>query len=72
MDGSMTKAPLGGERTGPNPTDRARSLLTEGKGVPLGIADEGANHNDFKLSRQTFESIPIERPEPSEAQPQNL
>jgi len=24
MDGAMTKAPLGGERTGPNPTDRAK------------------------------------------------
>jgi len=24
MDGAMTKAPLGGDRTGPNPTDRAK------------------------------------------------
>ncbi len=24
MDGAMTKAPLGGEHTGPNPTDRAK------------------------------------------------
>ena len=36
----MTKAPLGGEKTGKNPTDRAksgveRSLLTEGHGVQL-------------------------------------
>jgi putative transposase len=35
LDGAMTKAPLGGKETGPNPTDRAkrgakRSLLTEG------------------------------------------
>ncbi len=41
MDGAMTKAPLGGEKTGPNPTDRGksgvkRSLLTEGHGVPIG------------------------------------
>jgi putative transposase len=49
-----------------------RSLLTEGKGIPLGIADEGANRNDFKLSRQTLESIPIERPQPTEDSPQNL
>ena len=39
MDGAMTKAPLGGEKTGKNPTDRAksgvkRSLLTEGHGIP--------------------------------------
>ena len=49
-----------------------RSLLTEGKGIPLGIADEGANRVDFKLSRQTLESIPIERPTPTEESPQNL
>ena len=34
MDGAMTKAPLGGERTGRNPTDRGKlgrsGLLTSG------------------------------------------
>src|SRR5918912_3678306 len=40
MDGAMTKAPLGRERTGRNPTDRGkqwtkRSLLTEANGVPV-------------------------------------
>jgi putative transposase len=49
-----------------------RSLLTEGKGIPLGIADEGANRNDFKLTGATLESIPIERPAPTEESPQNL
>ena len=49
-----------------------RSLLTEGNGIPLGIADDGANRVDFKLSRQTLESIPIERPKPTEESPQNL
>ena len=24
LDGAMTKSPLGGEETGPNPTDRAK------------------------------------------------
>ena len=43
MDGAMTKAPLGSQETGPNPTDRAksgvkRSLLTEGHGIPVGLA----------------------------------
>ena len=47
MDGAMTKAPLGGPATGPNPTDRAksgtkRSLLTDGHGIPLGLATAGA------------------------------
>ena len=41
LDGAMSKAPLGGQKTGPNPTDRAKrgtkkSLLTDGRGVPLG------------------------------------
>jgi transposase len=49
-----------------------RSLLTEANGIPLGIADEGANRVDFKLTRQTIESIPIDRPEPTAEQPQNL
>lgn len=31
VDGAMTKAPLGGEKTGPNPTDRAK----RGRSVPL-------------------------------------
>ena len=38
-DGAMTKAPLGGEATGSNPSDRGkrgtkRSLLTDGNGIP--------------------------------------
>jgi len=77
MDGAMTKAPLGGDKTGPNPTDRAkrgvkRSLLTEGHGVPLGLALDGANRNDMKLVRCTLESIVVERPEPTTEQPQGM
>ena len=64
VDGVMTKAPLGQEQTGPNPTDRAkrgvkRSVLVEGHGVPLGVAVDGANRNDFKMLQTTLESIPI-------------
>ena len=29
LDGAMTKSPLGGEETGPNPTDRAKKGLKE-------------------------------------------
>lgn len=55
---------------GKNPTDRGkqgtkRSLLTEGGGVPIGVVLEGSNRNDFKLLRQTIESIAIERPVPT-------
>jgi putative transposase len=77
MDGVMVKAPLGGEKTGPNPTDRGksgvkRSVLTEGHGVPIGIVIEGANRHDMKLLRPTIESIMIELPEPTEAHPQGM
>lgn len=39
---AMTKAPLGGEAMGLNPTERAKggakhSLLVEGNGVPVGL-----------------------------------
>ena len=77
LDGCMTKAPLGGEQTGKNPTDRAkkgtkRSVLVEGEGIPVGLATDGANRPDMKLTRQTLESIPIERPEATAADPQGL
>jgi len=77
MDGAMTKAPLGGEKTGPNPTDRAkqgvkRSLLTEGHGIPVGIAVAGANRHDMKLVEATLENLVVERPEPTEEKPQHM
>jgi putative transposase len=77
MDGAMTKAPLGGERTGRNPTDRGkqgtkRSLVTEANGVLVGLTVEGANRHDKKLVEATLESIPVERPEPTEAKPQGM
>ena len=77
MDGVMTKAPLGGEATGPNPTDRGkrgtkRSLLTEGGGIPIGLAVEGAHRHDMKLTRPTLQSQIVQRPDPTEEHPQNL
>lgn len=66
-----------GKKTGPNPTDRAkrgtkRSLLTEATGVPLGLAVASANKVDFRLVRETLESIPIKRPRPTRKAPQGL
>jgi putative transposase len=66
MDGVLTKAQLGGEKAGPNPTDRGksgvkRSVLTEGHGVPIGVTIEGANRHDMKLVRPTIESMVVER-----------
>jgi transposase len=47
-------------------------LLTEGQGVPIGLAIEGANRHDMKLVRETIESMVVERPEPTEEQPQGM
>ncbi len=68
---------MGGKKTGPNPTDRGkegvkRSLLTEGHGVPIGLAVAGANRHDMKLVRATIESIVVERPAATEAEPQGM
>jgi transposase len=77
LDGAMGKAPLGGEKTGRNPTDRGkrgvkRSLLTDGCGIPLGVVIDGANRNDHKLMRQTLDAIPVPRPKPTRDCPQHL
>ena len=33
--------------------------------MPIGLAVAGADKNDFKMARQTIQSIPIARPEPT-------
>jgi putative transposase len=47
-------------------------LLTEASGVPIGLAIDGANRHDSKLVKATIESIAIERPEPTEKEPQGM
>lgn len=70
LDGAMSKAPLGrgasGEATGKNPTDRAkmgskRSMLTDGAGIPLAVAVEGANRHDSKLLVATLDGLVVAR-----------
>jgi putative transposase len=61
MDGGMTKAPLGGEATGPNPTDRGklgvkRSVLTDGRGIPLAVVAAPANVHDMRLVAETLDA----------------
>ena len=46
--------------------------MTEGAGVPIGLAHDGANRNDHKLLKGTLDSIPIERPKPTLEKPQGL
>ena len=47
-------------------------MLTEGHGVPIGTAIEGAQRHDMKLVRATIQSIIVERPKPTEEQPQGM
>ena len=47
-------------------------MLTEGHGVPLSVAVDGANRHDMKLTRRTLEGVVIERPDPTAASPQNV
>ena len=37
-------------------------MLVEASGIPLAVEISGANKNDFKLVRQTFENIQIIKP----------
>jgi putative transposase len=69
IDGVMTKAPLGRGASGKNPTDRAkmgtkRSMLTDGAGIPLAVAVEGANRHDSRLLVATLEGLVVARPAP--------
>ncbi len=71
------EGPVGGGLTGPNPTDRAksgtkRSVLTDGNGVPIGIAIEGANRHDMKMTEITLESQRIVPSETEAGKVRNL
>ena len=65
VDGSLHKAPFGGEGTGPNPTDRGKcgwkwSIATDRNGIPVGWAIDGANRNDCVLFVPTIAQV-VER-----------
>jgi len=47
-------------------------LLTEGHGVPVGLTVEGANRHDMKMVRATLDSVVVERPTPTEEDPQGM
>ena len=62
VDGSQHKAPSGGDGTGKNPCDRAKSgwkwsLATDRNGIPLGWATDGANRHDSILFEPTLDSV---------------
>ena len=47
-------------------------MLIDGRGVPLGVAVDGANVHDQKLLNDTLDNIPVPRPQPTSRQPQHL
>ena len=50
------------QRTGEK-NGRKRSLLTDGRGIPLAVAADGANRHDSKLLEPTLSGVVIRRPE---------
>ena len=46
--------------------------MTEGQGIPIGLAIDGANRHDMKLVRATLESLVVARPQPTEDAPQGM
>jgi len=62
IDGSLHKAPYGGEGTGKSPVERGKlgwkwSIGVDRHGVPLGRAIDGANRNDVRLLAPTLDAI---------------
>jgi len=68
LDGVITKAPLGGDATGPSPVDRGklgtkRSVLSDQRGAPLSVVVTGANTHDKTVALETLDGIVVPRPE---------
>jgi transposase len=62
IDGSLHKAPYGGEGTGKSPVDRAKlgwkwSIGVDRNGIPLGWSIDGANRNDVRMLGPTLDAI---------------
>jgi transposase len=61
VDSCITKAPCGGEGAGRNPVDRGkggikRSVVVDGKGIPLGSVSAPANRHDSPLLAPTLDA----------------
>ena len=62
IDGSIHKAPCGGPGTGKNPVDRRKpgwkwSVATDGSGIPVAWAADGANRIDIMLLGPTVAAL---------------
>lgn len=68
LDSKSVPAPLGGQKTGPNPTDRGkygskRHLLVDQRGAPLAVTISAANLADSQAALTTLRALPIPRPQ---------
>jgi putative transposase len=68
LDSKSVAAPLGGEKTGKNPTDRGklgskRHILTDAHGAPLAVVVSGANAHDKTCAVAVLDAIMIKRPQ---------
>jgi transposase InsO family protein len=62
VDGCITKAPCGGEKTGKSPVDRGkrgikRSTAVDARGIPLGTVTAPANRHDSPLLSETLDAV---------------
>jgi transposase len=63
VDSASARAPCGGDKTGPNPTDRRKlgskhHLLTDAHGIPLAMTLTGANRHDVTQLLPLVDGIP--------------
>ncbi len=63
VDSSSVRALKGGDQTGPNPTDRARTgskhhVLTDGQGAPLSVQLTAANTHDVTQLLSLTDAVP--------------
>ena len=66
LDSAIIPAPLGGTKTGKNPTDRAklgskRHVLVDRRGVPLAVTLSAANVPDYQCADGTLHHLVIRR-----------
>jgi len=71
IDSKMAPAPLGGQETGRNSTDRGKQgskihLLVDARGAPLSLDVTGANEHDKWSADDLLVSMVVERPVPEQ------
>jgi transposase len=69
VDSASVRAPSGGRKTGPNPTDRRKAgskhhVATDAQGVPLATILTGANRHDVTQLLPLLDKIPPVRGQP--------